>query len=68
VLNNIPELPDSIRILIENAQRYVESFNQTIKDSPEIFQEYIGKLNQLPPNHIWWSCVAHPDLEGVWKN
>jgi len=68
VLNNIPELPDSKRILIENAQKYVESFNYSIKRSSVRFQEYIRKLIQLPPNHIWWSCVAHPDLEEVWKN
>jgi hypothetical protein len=68
VLNNIPELPDSKRILIENAQKYVDSFNNSIRQSPMIFHEYLGRLNALPPNHIWWSSVAHPDLETVWKN
>ncbi len=68
VLNNIPELPDSKRILIENAQHSVASFNQIIKESQEILQAYIRELNKLPPNHIWWSCVAHPDLEEIWKN
>jgi hypothetical protein len=68
VLNNIPELPDSKRILIETAQKYVESFNNSITPSPATLQEYILRLNKLPPNHIWWSCVAHPRLETVWKN
>jgi hypothetical protein len=68
VLNNIPELPDSKRILVETAQKYVESFNNSITQSPVIIQDYIRRLNKLPPNHIWWSCVAHPGLEAVWKN
>ena len=68
VLNNIPELPNTKRILIENAQNYVEAFNYSIKQSPEKLQRYIIGLNNLPPNHIWWSCIAHPELEGLWKN
>jgi hypothetical protein len=67
VLSNIPELPSSKRFLIENAQKYVELFNSSIKKSQMIFKEYIRSLNQLQTEHIWWSCVAHPDLEAIWK-
>lgn len=67
VLATIPDFPSSKRILIENAQKYVETFNQEIIQSPEMFQEYVRKLNKLLPHHIWWSCVAHPDLEDIWK-
>ena len=68
ILNNIPEIPDSKRVLFETAQNNVESFYNSIKQSPKKFQEYVRKLNQLPSNHIWWVCVAHPDLEEIWKN
>jgi hypothetical protein len=68
VLNEIPELPDSKRILFENAQINVKSFYYSITQSPKIFQKYLWRLNQLPPNHIWWVCVAHPELEEIWKN
>jgi len=68
VSNNIPELPRSKRILIKTAQTYVESFYYSINQSSVIFREYIRELNKLPSNHIWWSCVAHPDLEAIWKN
>jgi hypothetical protein len=68
VLTDIPELTDSKRILIEKAQKYVESFGISIHQNPGAFQKYVQRINALPPNHIWWSCVAHPDLEEVWKN
>jgi len=55
-------------IQIKNAQQYICAFDKAINNSPEKFQEYIRKLNKLPPNHIWWSCVAHPELEEIWKN
>jgi glycosyltransferase involved in cell wall biosynthesis len=68
VLTEIPELRGSKCILIENAQKYVESFEMLIQQNPRAFQKYVQRINALPPNHIWWSCVAHPDLEEVWKN
>ncbi len=67
ILNTIPGVVGAKRILIENAQQYVETFNQVINQSPEILQEYVRQLNRLPPHHIWWSCVAYPDLENIWK-
>jgi hypothetical protein len=68
VLDNIPELPNEKQILMEQAQSYVISFKDSITKFPEKFIEYLGNLNRLPPRHIWWSCVANPELEAVWKN
>jgi hypothetical protein len=68
VLHDIPELSDSKRVLFEDAQSAVTIFYESIKKSPALFQEYLRRLNQLPPNHIWWVCVAHPELEDLWKN
>jgi hypothetical protein len=68
VLHNITELPDAKRILLEQAQSYVISFNDSITQFPERLTDYVVKLNRLPAHHIWWSCVAHPKLEAIWKN
>ena len=68
ILNNIPELSDSERIIFENKQANIKLFFCTIKQSPKIFEEYLRRLNHLPSNHIWWVCVAHPELEEIWKN
>lgn len=67
VLEKITELPDSKRFLIENAQKYVEIFYHSVIQSPDMFEKYIRRLNDLPEHHIWWSCVAHPDLEDIWR-
>lgn len=67
VLHHIPELHEAKRVLIEQAQSYVLSFYDSIMQ-PEKLINYVRILNLLPPHHIWWSCVAHPELEAVWKN
>jgi hypothetical protein len=68
VLSKIPELHESKRRLIQDSQEYVELFYSSISKSPEKFREYVRRLNNLPINHIWWSCVAYPDLEDLWRN
>jgi cellulose synthase/poly-beta-1,6-N-acetylglucosamine synthase-like glycosyltransferase len=52
---------------IEQANNYVTAFHQSIINSTEILGAYVERLNVLPVRHIWWSCVAHPDLEEVWR-
>ncbi|MCF8095439.1 MAG: hypothetical protein K9J79_08795 [Desulfobacteraceae bacterium] len=41
-------------------------FADAIAD-PALLEEYVDALNALPARHVWWSCVAHPDLEDIWK-
>jgi hypothetical protein len=67
VLNDIPEIPDAKRALFEKLEADIQLFYRSITGSPELFQEYMRVLNQLPPSHIWWVCVAHPGLEDIWR-
>jgi len=55
------------REMVVNASNYVKLFYNTINHSPKILAKYIEELNRKPMGHIWWSCVAHPDLEEIWK-
>jgi hypothetical protein len=43
-------------------------FHQKINASNHTLSSYIAALNQLTPRYIWWWCVAHPDLEHLWRN
>jgi hypothetical protein len=52
---------------IEQANNYVTAFHQSIVNSSDLLNIYIERLNALNARHIWWSCVAHPDLEEVWR-
>lgn len=43
-------------------------FHRAITRSPKILTDYVESLNQMPPRYVWWWCVAHPELEQIWKN
>ncbi|MCF8131384.1 MAG: hypothetical protein K9N10_22985 [Deltaproteobacteria bacterium] len=47
------------------AENYVSQFAEAIKDQ-NLLEKYANALNYLPNKHVWWSCVAHPDLEEIW--
>jgi len=49
------------------AKIYVAAFYDSITMSADILSAYTTKLNELPVDHIWWSCVAHPVLEEIWR-
>jgi len=68
VMESIPELQPQYRVELEVARDYAEAFHMSIKDSPDTLHQYVQALNQLPPNHVWWACVAHPQLEEIWKS
>jgi len=52
---------------IERANSYVTAFHKSIITSSDILATYVEQLNALHVRHIWWSCVAHPDLEDIWR-
>jgi hypothetical protein len=45
-----------------------ECFHQTITAKREKLERYVEALNKLTPKYVWWWCVAHPQLEDIWKN
>ncbi|KQC08831.1 MAG: hypothetical protein APR54_04150 [Candidatus Cloacimonas sp. SDB] len=67
LLTNIPEIGSIIKRNIIRERENVKLFYDCIRQSEEIFSEYIQKLNEMPSEHIWWSCVAHKELEQLWK-
>lgn len=68
VLENVPELQPQHRTELEAARNRAEAFHKSIKQSPDILHRYVQALNELPPDHMWWSCVAHPQLEEIWRS
>jgi hypothetical protein len=68
VFANVPELQPHHRFRLEVARDYVATFRRSIEGDSDKLGRYTHALNQLPPNHVWWSCVAHPELEEVWKS
>jgi len=67
VLGCIPELSPFFRTQIPLLQNEILVFYDCMIQCPTILDEYIERLNKLPAKHIWWSCVAHPDLEELWR-
>jgi len=43
-------------------------FHRKVNESNHTLSSYVAELNQLTPRYVWWWCVAHPDLEHIWRN
>jgi hypothetical protein len=67
VLAGVPELNQRQREELEAARWWVRSFQRVTTTSPQILKQYVQALNQLPAQHLWWTCVAHPALENIWR-
>lgn len=67
VLANKPEPLYGRWNALKSAHERVEAFYKSIKNSQDILNQYVQRLNQLEPNYMWWTCVAHPKLEDIWK-
>jgi hypothetical protein len=63
----VPAYPNSVAIF-EKARLEIEEFALKINRDQNLLDRYVDQLNQLPRAHLWWSCVAHPQLEMIWKN
>jgi hypothetical protein len=55
-------------VLLSQAEKTALQFQTAITSSRTTLNRYLIELNTLPSDHVWWSCVAHPKLENVWKN
>ena len=53
---------------LQIAYERVSLFHRVINESAEALESYIAELNQKTPRYVWWWCVAHPELEHIWKN
>jgi hypothetical protein len=52
----------------QRARARVEQFHRAIVDSGAVLEQYAAALNRLPVEYVWWWCVAHPELEDVWRS
>jgi len=59
-----PHMTDSLRI----ARRTAKNFQSAVEESGAVLSGYVEALNKLPARHVWWDCVAHPELEKIWKH
>lgn len=59
-----PHMTDSLKI----ARRTAKDFQSAVEESEVVLTDYVEALNKLPARHVWWDCVAHPELEKIWKH
>jgi hypothetical protein len=46
----------------------IETFRRVVVGSPRKLESYVAALNKLDLAPLWWSSVAHPELQGMWKH
>lgn len=68
LLNGAHNFPSAHRNTWIAAGNRAEAFNETITHSRERLDRYVHALNRLRPRYVWWWCVAHPQLEDIWRN
>jgi glycosyltransferase involved in cell wall biosynthesis len=68
VLSTPAPLPADKRKEIEVASVRAQQFSDSVKTSAQLLTEYVTALNGLEPTYVWWWCVAHSELERIWKN
>ena len=68
VLDPAWPMPQCHRESLGRAQDGARAFHAAITGSAAALTRYVEALNQLPPRYVWWWCVAHPELEAMWRN
>lgn len=67
----LAEAPKRYPQMLSDLERVSETamqFAARVRESGSVLREYVKALNELPPQHVWWDCVAHPVLEKIWKH
>lgn len=54
------------RAALDEARLATERFAVAIAD-PGLLEAYTAALDRLPPPRVWWTIVAHPELEDLWN-
>lgn len=49
------------------AMQNARFFADIVKRDPAVLETYVEALNALNTPHVWWSFVAHPQLEMIWN-
>jgi hypothetical protein len=59
---------DTRRAQLRGACDRAEFFQRAIASEQDKLERYVRELNRLTPAYVWWWCVAHPELEEIWRN
>ena len=59
---------DLRRVDFEKMYNHIGEFYGTIHSRTDVLERYTAALNQLPGRSVWWACVAHPELEELWRS
>jgi len=54
--------------IFNEAREKVRIFLETMRQNTAVLKTYVKALNSLDCDHVWWSWVAHPLLENIWKH
>jgi hypothetical protein len=60
-------MPKDLREIYEKRYNEVNFFHGRLSAAPEVCNTYIEALNTLTEERYWWSFVANPALEEIWK-
>lgn len=60
-------LPKDLLEIYEKRHNDVVFFHGRISAAPEVCNAYIEAVNTLSEERYWWSFVANPALEEIWK-
>lgn len=53
---------------VQKVSEDVRLFTEEVVAQPCKLETYLGKLNALKPQAIWWWDVAHPALQWMWRD
>ena len=52
---------------LSRALRKTERFSAAVVPDDDLLEAYCVELNRLPPPQAWWTIVADPALEDLWR-
>ncbi len=68
VLENLMDQHPAYSRQFGQRRNEVADFCQAMKNDSRLLRRYADAFNKSGIEYAWWACVAHPDLESVWKN
>jgi glycosyltransferase involved in cell wall biosynthesis len=68
VMDKVLSESDQRRIDFVKRHNYVCRFLDIIRARTDVLEQYVDALNQMPAQPMWWTYVANPELEDIWKD
>jgi len=67
VLRCMTALRGDARAAVASARGDVSLFADNLLGDQRALEDYVQALNKLSPPQMWWTIVANPDLETLWR-